>query len=155
MRRTVRPLFYPFGLCLSSALKGGLARTGAVKTTIAATLPLRVKTTCLRISSTVLFLLSALPFRATAADRADVTGYGAIANDGGDDTIAIQNAVNAYPGGSIYFPPGTYRFQGSLVLPQNVSYRLYGDGPSGRRSNSDRLPVALPGSMRLMLERRR
>ena len=46
----------------------------------------------------------------------DVTAYGAVGNDSHDDTSAIQAAINAYctgqtlaNGGSIYFPPGTYK----------------------------------------------
>jgi hypothetical protein len=56
-----------------------------------------------------------------------VTDYGAIPNDGLDDTAAINAAVAA--GSSIYFPPGTYRYTGRISLPITKSYRLYGDGP--------------------------
>ncbi len=62
-------------------------------------------------------------------DRTNVCAapYNAIPSDGLSDTAAIQAAVNA--GSSIYFPPGTYIYQGALTLPANKSYRLYGDGP--------------------------
>lgn len=46
----------------------------------------------------------------------DVTAYGAVGNNSHDDTTAIQNAINTFctgqtiaNGGSIYFPPGTYK----------------------------------------------
>ena len=46
----------------------------------------------------------------------DVTAYGAVGNNSHDDTSAIQAAINAFctgqtlaNGGSIYFPPGTYK----------------------------------------------
>ena len=45
-----------------------------------------------------------------------MTAYGAVGNNSHDDTTAIQNAINAFctgqtiaNGGSIYFPPGTYK----------------------------------------------
>jgi hypothetical protein len=57
----------------------------------------------------------------------NVTDYGAIPNDGLDDTAAINAAVAA--GTSIYFPPGSYKYTGRITLPANKSYRLYGDGP--------------------------
>jgi Pectate lyase superfamily protein len=64
---------------------------------------------------------------AMAGDRINVTAYGAVPNDGLDDTAAINNATNA--GQSIYFPPGTYNYSGRLTVPAGKSYRFYGDGP--------------------------
>jgi hypothetical protein len=64
---------------------------------------------------------------AMAGDRVNVTDYGAVPNDGQDDTAAINNATNA--GQSIYFPPGTYNYSGRLSIPGGKSYRFYGDGP--------------------------
>ena len=75
---------------------------------------------------------------AVAPDRTNVCGHGAIPNDGSDDTLAINNAINAatptptpgtLPSRSIYFPPGTYMFTGKINLAPNTSYRFYGDGP--------------------------
>lgn len=39
-----------------------------------------------------------------------VTDYGATGNGATDDTVAIQNALNALPasGGTVFFPCGTY-----------------------------------------------
>ena len=64
---------------------------------------------------------------AMAADRTNVTDYGAVPNDGQDDTDAINNAIGA--GQSIYFPPGTYNCNHRLNVPGGKSYRFYGDGP--------------------------
>lgn len=68
---------------------------------------------------------------ASPYDRINVTDYGAVPNDGGDDTAAINNAINAayYSDSSIYFPAGTYNFTGSMWLPDGHSHRVYGDGP--------------------------
>jgi Pectate lyase superfamily protein len=76
-------------------------------------------------------LISALLSVPALAQTINVTAppYNAIPNDGYDDRNAIQSAVNANPGKDIYFPPGTYNFSGSIDLPHNSTYRLYGDGP--------------------------
>jgi hypothetical protein len=70
----------------------------------------------------------------THSDRINITDapYNATpdSTNGSYDTAAINAAVAAVgPGGSIYFPPGRYDYQGTLSLPQGKSYRLYGDGP--------------------------
>jgi hypothetical protein len=81
--------------------------------------------------SIVLALSLGLCARAFAVDRINITEppYGATPNstDGSFDNNAINAAVAA--GKSIYFPPGIYHYQGSITLPSNQSYRLYGDGP--------------------------
>jgi hypothetical protein len=76
-----------------------------------------------------------------ASDRLNVCSYGAIPNDTAADTTQIMAAINAVmptptpgpgylpPPKSIYFPPGTYIFDGPMTLQANTSYRLYGDGP--------------------------
>jgi hypothetical protein len=48
----------------------------------------------------------------------NVKDYGAIGNDSTDDTAAIQAAINALPsaGGTVYFPPGTYRITAAITL---------------------------------------
>ena len=74
----------------------------------------------------------------TPYDRINVCAFGAVPNDGLDDTIAINNAINAVlptptpgftPTKSIYFPAGTYVYDGPMALQANTAYRLYGDGP--------------------------
>lgn len=80
---------------------------------------------------TILAVLLAVACGSTAVatvDRINVTEppYNAIPNDGIDDTAAINLAVAA--GTSIYFPPGSYNYNGRLTLPATKSYRVYGDG---------------------------
>lgn len=75
----------------------------------------------------VLCLNLAACLSAFAVDRINVTDYGAMPNDGVDDSGAINLAVNA--GTSIYFPPGKYNCAGRIYVPGSKSYRLYGDGP--------------------------
>jgi hypothetical protein len=64
----------------------------------------------------------------SAAGVINVTSWGARPNDSVDDSIAIQNAINAAPDNStIYFPKGTY-----LVSNVSINHRsgltLTGDG---------------------------
>jgi hypothetical protein len=64
----------------------------------------------------------------SAAGVINVTRWGARPNDSGDDSVAIQRAIDAAPDGStIYFPKGTY-----LVSNVAINYRhgltLSGDG---------------------------
>ncbi len=60
-----------------------------------------------------------------------VTDFGAIPNDGLDDTIACQDALNAVPpsGGGVYFPPGTYRVD-SLTVSSPT--KIFGAGSSSK-----------------------
>jgi len=56
----------------------------------------------------------------------DVRTFGAVADDGVDDTDAILLAFASLQGapGSIYFPPGTFHVvAGKLVLPRNTELR--------------------------------
>ena len=48
----------------------------------------------------------------------DVTAYGAIADDGQDDTAAIQQALDTHPTGNhiFYFPDGVYDISDTLTL---------------------------------------
>ncbi|AFY95365.1 right-handed parallel beta-helix repeat-containing protein [Chamaesiphon minutus] len=56
-----------------------------------------------------------------------VTKFGAVPNDGKDDTVAIQNAIDAVAkkGGSVLFPPGVYNIsiQRQLKQPQALKLR--------------------------------
>jgi hypothetical protein len=56
-----------------------------------------------------------------------VKSYGAWGDGVHDDTAAINSAISG--GTAVYFPPGIYKYTGSMTLPANTSYRLYGDGP--------------------------
>lgn len=55
-----------------------------------------------------------------------VKDFGATGNGTSDDTAAIQNALNAGSGRSVYFPAGTYRISSSLVVKTKTT--LMGDG---------------------------
>ena len=60
-----------------------------------------------RLLSIMLLFSFGLCLSALAADRINITDppYGAIPDDGGDDTNAINAAM--WSGQSIYFPPGS------------------------------------------------
>jgi len=61
----------------------------------------------------------------------NVTDYGALGGDAGDDAPAIKKAVAAAAaigGGSVYIPAGTYRCLSQVVLPPDVPVDLVGDG---------------------------
>jgi hypothetical protein len=83
----------------------------------------------------LLNLAVCLPARAVGVyDRINITtvavgGLYAIPNDGADDSLQIQAAINNGGNKSLYFPPGTYNFKGILNVTGNRSVRLYGDGP--------------------------
>ena len=53
----------------------------------------------------------------------DVREYGAIPDDEGDDTAAIQAALDAYPNGNriIYLPPGVFLIRDTLRWPAGES----------------------------------
>lgn len=56
----------------------------------------------------------------------NVTEFGAVANDGLDDTAAFQLALYAAHdagGGVVFAPAGQYRFNGQLFVPANVTLR--------------------------------
>ena len=58
----------------------------------------------------------------------DVTTYGAVPNDSADDSLAIQNAIDAAPAGStIYFPRGIYLLSG-IQINNRSGLTLIGDG---------------------------
>jgi Pectate lyase superfamily protein len=58
----------------------------------------------------------------------DVTTYGAIPNDSADDSLAIQNAIDAAPDNStIYFPKGIYLLAG-VKINNRSGLTLTGDG---------------------------
>jgi Pectate lyase superfamily protein len=77
----------------------------------------------------LILLLSVLCLpQLSAAVMIDVRNYGAVANDSVDDSVAIQNAINAAPDNStIYFPQGTY-LVASLSLNGRTGLTLAGAG---------------------------
>lgn len=66
------------------------------------------------------------------AGLVNVIEYGAVPNDGEDDTEAIQNAFddNSGSGSVIFLPPGTYHIRSTIRWPGRQSFNaLYGAGP--------------------------
>ncbi len=55
-----------------------------------------------------------------------VKDFGAVGNGSADDTLAIQDALNAGSGRTVYFPAGTYRVSSTLVVKTKTT--LLGDG---------------------------
>lgn len=58
-----------------------------------------------------------------------VTDHGAVGDGVTDDTVAIQDAVNAASGGTVFFPAGIYGISGPITLPDNTT--LVGVGAHG------------------------
>ncbi len=72
----------------------------------------------------------------------NVQDFGAVPNDTGDDTPAIQSAVDALPatGGTVYLPAGTYRVNTTVVFPvgkliPNYITNIRVQGESGGQSS--------------------
>lgn len=86
------------------------------------------------------FFCASVSFATYEVGAINVQKYGAIPNDGIDDTAAIQRAINAvqkvfvtpilrvyYSNQVLYFPPGRYDVTGPLVIPQQLE-QIEGDG---------------------------
>jgi Pectate lyase superfamily protein len=75
------------------------------------------------------YLISAALGSSTGTFYNVKTGYGAQGDNTNDDTSAIQSAINAAvaSGGIVFFPPGTYKTTGSLVL-SGTDVTLLGSG---------------------------
>jgi hypothetical protein len=60
------------------------------------------------------------------SDRFDVTRFGAIPNDGLDDTLALQAALamaSTNGGGTVYLPRGRFQCTGTLQIPERTLLR--------------------------------
>lgn len=60
------------------------------------------------------------------SDRFDVTRFGAIPNDGLDDTLALQSALALAAtngGGTVYLPRGRFQCTGTLQIPEHTLLR--------------------------------
>ncbi len=78
-------------------------------------------------SAVLLICAAAATARAGSGTVFDVTTFGAIANDGLDDSAAISAAIAAAaPGSTVYLPAGTFSISSSIV-PQN-GVRIAGAG---------------------------
>lgn len=58
----------------------------------------------------------------------NVTTLGALPNDGLNDAIIVQNALNNSAYDEVYFPPGVYHFDRAVFVPSNKTVR--GDSPA-------------------------
>ena len=70
-------------------------------------------------------------FSAQLADVAyNVRLFGAVGDGVADDTVAIQNTINALPdtGGIVYLPAGVYKISNEIFLKSNVSIKGAGMG---------------------------
>ena len=62
-------------------------------------------------------------------NQVSVVDYGAVGDDSTNNLTAIQNAITAAGTGVLYFPPGTFRFNGALSIPAG-GIRIMGAGRS-------------------------
>ena len=82
---------------------------------------------------------------AKLSDWVSVKDFGAVGNGTTDDTSAVQAAINV--GGSIYFPPGTYKLSSQITytMPTTVtSINIFGAG-----AEQTQLVWAAGGGMRI------
>ena len=87
-----------------------------------------------------------VPFPDRSGARIDVRSYGAIADDGADDTGAFQDAIDAArPGEAVYAPAGTYDFDGMLEIRKG-DISVQGDGPDRTVLNFRRSLTEITGA---------
>lgn len=72
------------------------------------------------LSSVVLRKNPAAVFSGTTVD---ITTLGAFANDGVNDAVVLQNALNNPAYKEVYLPPGVYHFDRTVFVPSNKSVR--------------------------------
>lgn len=70
----------------------------------------------------------------SAGEVINVAGYGAVADDGKDDTKALRKAVDygrTHPGSTLYFPPGVYQLKedDAVRLEKEVLAGKFGTNP--------------------------
>jgi hypothetical protein len=65
--------------------------------------------------------------QAKLRQNVSVKDFGAVGNNVVDDTAAIQLALTAAAGKSVYIPAGTYKTSSALTIPSQTV--VYGDGP--------------------------
>ena len=78
------------------------------------------------LSALVTFFYTILQLNAQPPTFVDITDFGAVPNDGNDDTKAIQKAIDACyaaGAGTIVFPEGTW-LSGTIYLKSNVNIYL-------------------------------
>jgi len=68
----------------------------------------------------------------------DVRAYGAIANDGKDDSVAFNDAIASVSsfGGTVLVPPGSYHWESTVIIPAGKRRVRIVSPTSGRSSNA-------------------
>ena len=80
-----------------------------------------------RFLPSLLIAATCLSIHTASAAVLNVTSYGAVPNDSGDDTAGIQAAITAsVAGDEVFLPAGTYRISNSLSPKTNTKF--YGAG---------------------------
>jgi parallel beta-helix repeat protein len=86
----------------------------------------------LGVTTMLLLFVQVLP--ACAATNVSVTSYGAVANDGADDTAAFQRAVDAAANGVLTIPAGRYDI-GQVIVTHPTEIKGEGDASLLRLRN--------------------
>lgn len=81
-------------------------------------------------SSTLIPVQSAVKTYVDNSQSINVKGYGAIGNGVADDTAAIQAAINASTGNTVYLPAGNYKISSALTVSCSTPITITGDGQS-------------------------
>ena len=69
------------------------------------------------------------PINEKLEESLSVLDFGAVADGVTDNSVALQNAINASEGKALYFPSGVYVFNTTLIFKNNTIY--YGNGKNG------------------------
>lgn len=76
---------------------------------------------------------NALENQLKLASTINAKSFGATGNGSTDDTAALQAALTAATGGTLYLPKGNYRVSSGLTVPNRT--RIVGDGPTNTLIN--------------------
>lgn len=80
------------------------------------------------------------PAAVSTGTTVDVTTLGAFVNDGVNDAVILQNALNNPAYTEVYLPPGVYDFDRSVFIPSNKSVRGANNGVTQIRTMADITP---------------
>lgn len=72
--------------------------------------------------------LTKTSFSMTTGQVVNAKDFGAVGNNSTDDTAALQSALTAASGGTLFIPKGNYRVTSQLNVPNRTT--LVGEGPS-------------------------
>lgn len=92
------------------------------------------------------------PRRIRGSATRNVRDYGAIGDDGADDTTAFQNAINSLPsdGGTVYVPAGNYKIDPvrSVKLRSRMHLQMHPDATLIAKPNGADRQVVLAADLR-------